>query len=109
MKRNIGMLRNSGELVEMTFDQPAYDKLNWEEDNEFSYEGDMYDVAEKKVIDGKMHLLCIPDKKESKLLQQYQEQTNKSQSQDKTTLLILLATYIPASDITLPVPTAQAS
>jgi len=83
MKRNIRVLRNSRDLVEFAFDQHAFSNLEWEEENEFCFKGEMYDVVETREVNGKFMLLCIPDKKETQLIHDFQEQTEKNQSRDK--------------------------
>src|SRR5262245_13057471 len=41
--------------------------LEWESDNEFRYQGIMYDVLKKKVeADGESELYCIADEEETK-------------------------------------------
>jgi hypothetical protein len=94
MKRNIPMLRNSADVVELAFDESSYARLEWEEDHEFSFKGEMYDVIEKRAVNGKILLLCIPDKKESQLLYDYKKQTEKSQSQDKQLALKWIINYL---------------
>ena len=94
MKRNIRMLRNSEELVEFSFDEPSFKQLEWEEENEFRFKGEMYDVVERKEVNGKFLLLCIPDKKETQLLHEFQKQTEKNQSRDKRHLLQWGSNYL---------------
>jgi hypothetical protein len=55
----------------MVFDAGANKKdIIWEEKGkEFSLDGDLYDVAKTKIINGKTFLYCINDKKEEQVLQ----------------------------------------
>ncbi len=94
MKRNIPMLRNSADVVELAFDESSYARLEWEEDHEFRFKGEMYDVIEKRAVNGKIRLLCIPDKKETRLLYEYRKQTEKNQSQDKQLALKWVINYL---------------
>lgn len=45
--------------------------LQWEEDHEFSYNGTMYDVIEKKTIGEKLYIRCISDGTETSLVNSY--------------------------------------
>jgi hypothetical protein len=45
----------------------------WEGDDEFSYQEEMYDVIDKKIENGKIYVHCISDKKETRLIRNYQE------------------------------------
>jgi len=88
------MLRNSGDVVELAFDEPSFARLVWEEENEFRFKGEMYDVVEKRVVNGKILLLCIPDKKETQLLYEYKKQTENNQSQGKQLVLKWVINYL---------------
>lgn len=45
--------------------------IQWEEeDREFSFKGQLYDVVRKKTVNGNVVLLCINDKKEENLVRQ---------------------------------------
>lgn len=75
------------------------DLFAWENDNEFEYAGNMYDVIEKNITGNIMVLHCLADKKETELLKSFQ-QTQKTQSQqgkNRTTSLlqILASLYLP--------------
>ncbi len=58
------------------------DKFEWEEENEFRFEGRMYDVIELKVHRDKVILTCVEDKKENDLLNTF-EKIHKTQSHGK--------------------------
>ncbi len=45
--------------------------LDWEEDHEFRYNGTLYDVIEKKSVDGKLYIRCISDERETTLVNSY--------------------------------------
>jgi len=49
-------------------DKEILQKLYWEGNDEFSFNGQMYDVVEKKIEDGKIMIRCIADKKETALV-----------------------------------------
>ena len=61
---------------------PVEKSFSWKDDEkEFRYHGEMYDVVSKMIKDGKLHLLAIADSKESalikKLLDLQQKQNGK--------------------------------
>ena len=65
--------------LELIIAEQYKNKLEWEEKNkEFSLNGEMYDVAKIKIIDGKTHLYCINDKKEKQLLDNLVGAVNKN-------------------------------
>jgi hypothetical protein len=49
------------------------DNLTWIHEWEFRYHGEMYDILEKKVVDGQMMYVCIHDVKESGLFAKLDE------------------------------------
>ena len=49
-------------------DKEILQKLKWESDNEFSFNGEMYDIIGKKTENGKVVIRCIGDKKETALV-----------------------------------------
>ena len=55
-------------------------RLEWEDENEFRYQGQMYDVIEKKIIGNQLVFHCVSDKKETALLQEYQKNTKRHSS-----------------------------
>ena len=50
--------------------------INWEEENEFSIDGKMYDVAKIKTINGCEYLYCLSDDAETMLLKDYSKKNN---------------------------------
>lgn len=59
-------------------------KISWEEEGkEFSLNGEMYDVVKTKIINGKVVLFCINDKKERALIDNYNLLTKQNSSPDK--------------------------
>ena len=69
-------------------DKKELDKLEWEGDDEFELNGEMYDVIEKKNKDGKLIIRCISDKKETALIQQYEKLNKETNSKNRSALLL---------------------
>ena len=61
------------------------ERIYWEtdEDNEFSFNDEMYDVVKTKTVNGKVMLYCINDKKEKELVDNYNLVTKQNSSSDK--------------------------
>ena len=57
--------------------------LETDEDNEFSFNDEMYDVVKTKTVNGKVMLYCINDKKEKELVDNYNLVTKQNSSSDK--------------------------
>lgn len=75
-------------------------QLEWEGDDEFRFRGEMYDVIEKKTINGKVIIRCISDKKETLLIERYKKMNGENNSRSKSALLIKLvdSTYLATTD-----------
>jgi len=68
----------------------ALAQLEWEGDDEFMLRGEMYDVIEKKVVDGKLIIRCISDKKETALLKKFEKLSDENNSRNRFALLLKL-------------------
>jgi len=64
--------------------------VEWEGENEFRLNGEMYDVVEKKVEDNKIVIRCISDKKETALLKKYEKINHEDNSKSRSALLVKL-------------------
>ncbi len=65
------------------------DKIEWEEENkEFFLDGEMYDVAKIRKMEGKTYLYCINDKREKELIKQLAKAVNSNHNtkQEKNNL-----------------------
>lgn len=97
MKEYILQNPDSEFITEIRFslgDSSSLKNLEWENSHEFWYDGEMFDLIEKKIEDNQIVLRCINDKKESSLVK-LQEKINKEKqgegsSKSKSTLLVQL-------------------
>jgi len=92
-----------GQVEQFVFTSAEAQTLAWEDDKEFHFKGEMYDVIEKKEVNGNVHIRCIRDKKETELVKNYQKITKddfSGSSKKRTSLLLkLIATfYTPVSN-----------
>ena len=67
-------------LLSFTFTNTELNSLEWEEESEFRYKGEMFDVVRMTARDGQTQILCIPDFKEEKLLSAYHHSQKNSSS-----------------------------
>ncbi len=103
MKRLLRLHANNEEQEVFAFslnDKKALEKLEWESDDEFNLNGEMYDVIDKKILDGKLLIRCISDKKETALLKKYEKINNENNSKNKSALLLKLvsSSYISSTN-----------
>jgi hypothetical protein len=98
-------LRNYADdnVVEFSFSPGDARKINWEEEHEFRFNNEMYDVIEKHQQGHQLIIRCIPDKKEKALLEAYQKiAPDNSGSFTKTSLIKLItAPFLPSQNITI--------
>jgi hypothetical protein len=78
MKKHIQQLKDSREVSHLVLNKEEFDRIEWENQNEFSYKGEMYDLLEKHTEGNQLSILCIADKKESKLIEAYQKLNQKN-------------------------------
>ena len=73
--------------------------VEWENESEFRYNNEMYDVIEKNADGHQKIIRCISDKKETALLKAFQKATKQS-SKQKTNLLSKLISiqFVPAKE-----------
>ena len=75
----------------------GHEMPEWKDDNEFSFRGEMYDVIEKRIEDGKIYVRCVSDKKETALIDNYRKITQDDfagSSKKRTSLIIkLISTF----------------
>ena len=90
-------------LVFSLDDKNAMNRLKWESNDEFSIDGQMYDVIEKKISNNKLVFRCISDKKETALIRTYEKMNDENNAKNKSALLLKLInlSYLPAKSIEL--------
>jgi hypothetical protein len=86
MRAAIRVQTYSGDETDFVFllsDKQSMEQLDWEGDDEFSYKGEMYDVIEKKITDGKLIIRSIADKQETALLNKAKDPWNQNEKSNK--------------------------
>ena len=78
--------------------QPSEASFSWEDEDEFYYNGEMYDVVEKKMANGSLYITCINDSKENILVNQLAEiakkQNNNSNKPGSSIQLLLSLEFV---------------
>lgn len=98
MKAFLRSQENHKDVIELSFTHEESKKLEWEDEAEFSYKGEMYDVIEKQTKGNRILLRCIADTKETALLQEYQKNNNRNSSNTFIAQLITAQFILPAND-----------
>jgi hypothetical protein len=81
------------DIVEFRFSKAAPAQPQWEDEEEFRFNGEMYDVIEKITVGDQLFIRCIPDRKETELLHAYQKQHDRNRS-TASVLQLITATFI---------------
>ena len=58
-------------------------QLDWEGDDEFRFNGEMYDVIDKQIENGKLIIRSIADKRETALLNKVKDHWNQNEKSNK--------------------------
>jgi len=58
-------------------------ELNWKEENEFEYNGEMYDVAKIEKTGSDIFIYCIRDEMEEQLISNFEKVTGTNSEKDK--------------------------
>lgn len=83
------------DIVQLSFTDEELNQLEWEGDDEFCFQGEMYDVIQKKRDGNKTVILCIPDKKETALLSEYQKTHKRNTTHSSTVPLFSIQFVLP--------------
>lgn len=90
------------DIITFSFNKNEYGEISWENEREFEYKNEMYDVIDKKKEDDRMVIRCISDEKETALLNDYQK-TNRQNHSNQYVLQLLTAAFIlPENDLIKP-------
>ncbi|HEY1872622.1 MAG TPA: hypothetical protein VGG71_16290 [Chitinophagaceae bacterium] len=87
MRMAIRLQSKSEEETDFAFslnDKKGLMQLDWDGDDEFSYNGEMYDVIEKKVESSKLIIRALADKKETELVNNSNHNWKENERSNKT-------------------------
>ncbi|MGZ3940460.1 MAG: hypothetical protein ACXVBK_16935 [Flavisolibacter sp.] len=99
MKASLRDRTDQKDVVQLSFSPKEARQLEWEEEMEFNYNGEMFDVVEKKVQGDRLILRCIPDTKETALLLEYQKHTRRNSSNSFIAQLITAPYILPLDNL----------
>jgi hypothetical protein len=74
---------NETDFIVSLSDKQSAAQLDWESDDEFSFNGEMYDVIEKKTENGKLVIRAIADNQETVLLNKAKDHWNQTEKSNK--------------------------
>jgi hypothetical protein len=103
MKAFLRDQKDHKELTQIILSKPESNLLDWEDENEFRYRGEMYDVIQMKSTGDTVTFYCIADEKETVLFNQYQK-NNKWNGSSSFVFQLITATYILPTDHLLKQP-----
>jgi len=83
MKRYLAHDLHHKDVVAITMEKSNAIAFHFEDKEEFTYEGNMYDVVHKESKAGKVIFYCIEDKKETGLLQAFLKHQNAEKNKTK--------------------------
>jgi hypothetical protein len=98
MKALLQSDKNHPDAIQIFLTKEECAQLEWEDEAEFKYNGEMYDLIKKKTNGNKVLITCIADSKETSLLQEFQKHTNKSRSHWMVNQLVTACFVIPHED-----------
>jgi len=93
MKAFLRNQEDNKDLIQIRFDKKELKQLHWEDEHEFRYQGEMYDVIEMKFQRQTVLIRCIADEKETALLNEYQK-NNKRNGTGSFIFQLITAPYL---------------
>jgi hypothetical protein len=96
MKAFLRNQKDNKDLIQIRLDKKELKHLHWEDEHEFRYNGQMFDVIEMKTQGESVLIRCIADEKETALLNEYQKNNNRNSSNSLIFQLITAAYILPA-------------
>jgi len=85
-------------VTKLSFTDEESKGLEWEDEMEFSYKGEMYDVIEKQINGNRTIFRCIADTNETSLLREFQKNTKRNTSNSFIAQLITAQFILPVGD-----------
>lgn len=98
MKAFLQNQKNHRDVIQLSFKEDESKQLCWEDEHEFSFNGEMYDVIEKTTEGNHIFIRCIPDKKETSLINEYQKHNKNNSTGSVVAQLITTHFLLPVDD-----------
>lgn len=84
------------DVVQISLNEKEAKQLYWENENEFHYNGEMYDVIETTKTEDQLVVRCVPDNKETALINEYQKNNKRNHSNSLAVQLITIQFVVPS-------------
>ena len=91
MKASLKNQKEHKDVLQIFLSEDEAMQVCWEEENEFRYNEEMYDVIEKKLQGKGMLIRCIQDEKETELLNEYQK--NRTHNPENSIVQLIVAQF----------------
>ena len=78
MKHYIEVLKKQKVLTTIHINLKDLDQINWENESEFIYKSNLYDLVEKKQTKEEIIITCLADKNEESLVRSYNDFNDQS-------------------------------
>ena len=104
MKQHIHSALYHQVYTDLLFNQQQMQNIAWIEEEEFKWNGEMYDVISKEVSGDSIWIRCVPDNKETLLINQYLKsgRSNDSGNQPSHCLIKLINSYFMVTSLEVP-------
>ena len=80
----INSVRDLSEIHKLKFTKYEFTRrLNWKDENEFEFEGKMYDIVKTEMNNDEVIVYCIWDKRENELISIYEKHCRNNSARDK--------------------------
>ena len=103
MKAFLQNRKNNKGVTQLSFSVEESKQLYWENSHEFRYNGEMYDVIEKKSGKAQIIIRCVSNTKETALLNEYQK-NNKRNASNSIIAQLITAQFVLPVDYSLKQP-----
>jgi hypothetical protein len=104
MKQQIHSALYSEVYADLVFGQQQMQNITWLEENEFKWNGEMYDVISKEFSGDSVLIRCMPDNKETLLVNQYLKSGKGDDTghQPSNCLIRLISSYFLITSLEVP-------
>jgi len=97
---------HDSEMIHFEFSCQQARQLEWENGNEFRYQGTMFDVIQKTFVNGKVSLRCVSDEKETALIKYYLKVNRENHNGNRKIAGILELSLTPFIPVHVALPPA---
>lgn len=110
MKEQMALFKNAGLFTIIQVKANESSDILWENESEFTYRNNLYDLVEKKQSDNNITITCIADTKEEKLVSTFNnlnKQSSPSQTSSVSLFKFINTIYLPVQNLTFGLATEK--